>query len=48
MTEAGYTETVARAALKNGVVPTDITNGNVAIVTENMKCYYFADNLCIF
>lgn len=48
MTEAGYTETVARAALKNGVLPTDIINGNVAIVTENMKCYYFADNLCIF
>lgn len=52
MIDAGHKETVARAALKDGVLPTDITNGNtkhnVAILTENIKFYYFADNLCIF
>lgn len=52
MIDAGHKETVARAALKDGVLPSDITNGNtkhnVAIFTENIKFYYFADNLCIF
>lgn len=48
MIEVGYIEMVVRVVLKNGVFLIDIINGNVVIVIENMKCYYFVDNLCIF